>query len=233
MKSVRAACVLVLGVVLAACSQQVAGDKTVRDYAGTVPLDLSGYWERDYSRGDDVNAELGRVLNQLQRSAAYPNGSNDIRLGRNGTSDLQRRVTTILALARLADVITRVDTLTISQSEHEISVERKGDFAIFCEFYNGNAQGPASEYGNEICGWDGHQFVSRLILPDGLRVTHRFTVAPDGKNLHVGTTVSSKSSSTPFTLDRYYTQFERPSSDFNCIETLSMKRVCSTGEIEQ
>ena len=233
MNSVRAAGVLVFCVVLAACSHQAAGDKTVRSYAGAVPLDLSGSWQRDYSRGDDVNAELGRVLSQVQRSAAYPNSANDIRLGRNGTSDLQRKVTTILALARLADVITRVDTLTISQSEHEISVERKGDFAIFCEFYDGNAQGPASEYGNEICGWDGHQFVSRLILPDGLRVTHRFTMAPDGTNLHIATTVSSKSVSTPFTLDRYYTQFERPSSDFNCIETLSMKRVCSTGEIKQ
>ncbi len=229
----RAACVLVLCAMLAACSQQVAGDKTVRGYVGTVPLDLSGSWERDYSRGDDVNAELGRVLNQVHRAAATPGGSNDIRLGGNGTSNFQRRVAIVLALARLADVITRVDLLTISQSAHEISIEREGDFAIFCEFYDSVAQGPATDYGNEICGWDGHQFVSRLILPDGLRVTHRFTMAPDGENLHVATTVSSRSSSTPFTLDRYYRQFERPISDFNCIETLSMKRVCSTGEIEQ
>lgn len=233
MNSVRAACVLVLCAVLAACSQQVAGDKTVRGYHGTVPLDLSGSWERDYSLGDDVNLEVRRVLGQMQRAATDPRMSNDVRLGRNDVSYTQRKVSTMLALARLADVITRVDTLTISQSEHEISVEREGDFAIYCEFYDGVAQGPTTEYGSEICGWDGQQFVSRLMLADGLRVTHRFTMSPDGVNLRVATTVSTKSISTPFTLDRYYRLFERPASEFNCIETLSMKRVCSTGEIKQ
>ncbi len=233
MNPIRVASLLVCCTLLAACSQQVAGDKTVRGYAGTVPLDLSGSWERDYSRGDDVNVEVGKALQQIQRASANPGATNDVRLRGNNTDYSQRRVSAVLALARLADVITRVDTLTISQSEHEIIVEREGDFAIFCEFYNGAAQGPVTEYGNEICGWDESQFVSRLILPDGLRVTHRFTLAPDRKNLHVATTVSSGSTSTAFTLDRYYVQFERPSSDFNCIETLSMKRVCSTGEIRQ
>ncbi len=233
MNPIRVASLLVCCTLLAACSQQVAGDKTVRGYAGTVPLDLSGSWERDYSRGDDVNVEVGRALQQIQRASANPGATNDVRLRGSNTDYSQRRVSAVLALARLADVITRVDALTISQSEHEIIVEREGDFAIFCEFYNGAAQGPVTEYGNEICGWDESQFVSRLILPDGLRVTHRFTLAPDGKNLHVATTVSSGSTSTAFTLDRYYVQFERPSSDFNCIETLSMKRVCSTGEIRQ
>ena len=232
MNSVPAACVLVLCAVLAACSQQVAGDKTIRAYDGTVPLDLSGSWERDYSVGDDVNVEVHRALGQIQR-AAVPRTSGDIRLGRNDASYTQRKVSTLLALAQLADVITRVDTLTISQSEHEISVERKGDFAIFCEFHGGTAQGPTTEYGREICGWDGQQFVSRLILPDGLRVTHRFTMSPNGDRLRVATTVSSSSISTPFTLERYYRKFERPVSEFNCIETLSMKRVCSTGEIKQ
>ncbi len=233
MNPIRRASLLVSCVLLAACSQQVAGDKTVRGYAGTVPLNLSGSWERDYSRGDDVNVEVGRAIQQIQRASAYPGTTNDGR-PRGYNSDYSRRkVSAVLALAQLADAITRVDTLNISQSEHDIIVERKGDFAIFCEFYDGAAQGPVTEYGNEICGWDGSQFVSRLILPDGLRVTHRFTLAPDGKNLHVSTTVSSGATSAAFTLDRYYVKFERPSSEFNCIETLSMKRVCSTGEIKQ
>lgn len=233
MNSLREACLLVLCALLASCSHQVAGDNAVRGYVGTAPLDMSGFWERDYSRGDDVNAEVGRVLSQMQRATADPRMTNDVRLGSNSASISRRRLSTVLALAQLADAITRVDTLTISQSEHEISIERKGDFAIFCEFYDGIAAGPATDYGNEICGWDEQQFVSRLILPDRLRVTHRFTMAADGKNLHVATTVSSGPTSTSFTLDRYYKQFERPSSDFNCIETLSMKRVCSTGEIKQ
>ncbi len=225
--------IFVLCALLAACSQQVAGDKLILSYEGVAPLDLSGSWERDYSRGDIVSVEVDRVLRQIQRRTPDPGMPNNSRFGGSSASDSRRKISAILALAQLADMITRVDTLTISQSEHEISVERKGDFAISCEFYDGVAQGPVTEYGNEVCGWDGHQFVSRLILPDGLRVTHRFTMSADGKNMHVATTVSSSATQTPFTLDRYYTQFERPASDFNCIETLSMKRVCSTGEIRQ
>ncbi len=230
MKALRTVPILALCTLLTACSQQVAGDKLVRSYAGDAPVNLSGSWERDYSRGDIVSVEVNRVLRQIQRAAIDPRLSND-RIGAANTSDTRRKISRVLALAQLADMITQVDTLTIAQSEHQISVERKGDFAISCEFYNGVAQGPATEYGNEICGWDGHQFVSRLILPDGLRVSHRFTISTDGKSLHVATTVSSSATGTPFTLDRYYNQFERPASKFNCIETLSMKRVCSTGEI--
>ena len=231
MKALRTVHLLALCALLTACSQQVAGDKLVRSYAGDAPVNLSGSWERDYSRGDIVSVEVNRVLRQIQRAAIDPRLSND-RIGVANTSDTRRKMSRVLALAQLADLITQVDTLTIAQSEHQISVERKGDFAISCEFYNGIAQGPATEYGNEICGWDGHQFVSRLILPDGLRVSHRFTMSTDGKSLHVATSVSSSATSTPFTLDRYYNQFERPVSEFNCIETLSMKRVCSTGEIK-
>lgn len=223
--------ILALCTLLTACSQQVAGDKLVRSYAGNAPVNLSGSWERDYSRGDIVSVEVNRVLRQIQRAAIDPRLSND-RIGAANMSDTRRKLSRVLALAQLADLITQVDTLTIAQSEHQISVERKGDFAISCEFYNGVAQGPATEYGNEICGWDGHQFVSRLVLPDGLRVSHRFTMSTDGKSLHVATSVSSGGTSKPFTLDRYYNQFERPASEFNCIETLSMKRVCSTGEIK-
>jgi len=231
MRALRTGNILALCALLAGCSQQVAGDKLVRSYAGDAPVNLSGSWERDYSRGDIVSVEVNRVLRQIQRTAIDPRMTND-RISAANTSDTRRKISRVLALAQLADMITQVDTLTIAQSEHHISVERKGDFAISCEFYDSVAQGPETEYGNEICGWDGHQFVSRLILPDGLRVSHRFTISTDGKSLLVSTTVSSSATTTPFTLDRYYNQFERPASAFNCIETLSMKRVCSTGEIK-
>ncbi len=61
MTVLRMARIIVLCAVLAACSQQLAGDKLVRSYEGVVPLDLSGSWERDYSRGDIVSVEVDRV----------------------------------------------------------------------------------------------------------------------------------------------------------------------------
>jgi hypothetical protein len=63
-------------------------------------------------------------------------------------------------------------------------------------------------------------------------VTHRLTISPDGEQLRIITTVDSKKSRVPFTLSRFYRKFEAAASDFNCVETLSMKRVCSTGDLE-
>ena len=74
--------------------------------------------------------------------------------------------------------------------------------------------------------------VSHLSLPGGLRITYRFTMSADRQHLRVITTVNSKESRVPFTLQRFYTKFDRPAPAFNCIETLSMKRVCSTGELK-
>lgn len=221
---------LVLCVLLAACTPQRVLDDTIRTYEGVMPVNFSGSWERDYTRGDDLNGVLADIFYRLNRKAAqrFP---NDTRLGNPTTSISQRDVNSILALARLAEMITRPDILDITQNDYEISIARKDDFAMLCEFYDGIAKGTTSDYGTEICGWDGNQLVSHLVLPDGLIVIHRFTISENGRYLRITTTVSSSTARVPFTLSRFYMKFNRPTSEFNCIETLSMKRVCSTGEI--
>jgi hypothetical protein len=219
--------VLVLSLLIAACSQQpVVVDEMMR-FEGAMPANFSGSWERDYVLDDEVNAVLRDAYNRLTRTMPdqrYPGSAG-------ADTPTPKQMSSLLALARLAELITRPDVLTISQTEHEISIERKDDFAMLCAFYDGVAKGIENGYGTEICGWDREQLISNLVLPDGLQVTHRFTVSEDGMQLRVVTTVSSSTSRIPFTLRRFYTKFERPSSNFNCIETLSMKRVCSTGEI--
>jgi hypothetical protein len=195
---------------------------------GEMPADFSGSWERDYSRGDDVNQVLRDIYYYLSRTSA--DRAYTTRPGPVQPSS--RDMASISALARLAELITRPQVLTISQNDQEITVDRKDDFSLLCAFYDGVAKGTESDYGTEICGWDGDQLVSHLILPDGLQVTHRFTVAADRQQLRVVTTVSSNTARVPVTLSRFYRKFERLPPDFNCIETLSMKRVCSTGEIE-
>ena len=212
---------------IAACSQQPVIDNEMKHIYGALPADLSGSWERNYGRDDDINAVLRDTYNKLSRTSPDQRYPASPGMGMPSSRD----VASIMALARLAELITRPDVLTISQSEHEISIERKDDFALFCTFYNGVAQDTQSDYGVEICGWDGEQLVSNLALPDGLQVTHRFTVSEDGEQLRVVTTVSSSTLRVPFTLRRYYTKFVRPPSVLNCIETFSMKRVCTTGEL--
>ena len=221
---------LVLACLLAACSQQPTLDPEKFRYEGEMPANFSGSWERDYSRSEDVDTVLRRLYYQLSRKAQQ-NSSMDPRTGSTDVRISPRDLYSIQALARMAEMITRPDVLTISQSENEVSVARKDDFAMLCAFFDGVSKGTESIYGTEICGWDGDQLISHLTLPGGLSVTHRFTVAADGNNMRVVTTVSSTTSRLPFTLQLFYSKFERPSSEFNCIETLSRKRVCSTGEI--
>ena len=45
----------------------------------------------------------------------------------------------LVALARLAELITRPDVLTIVQDDYEIRVDRKDDFSMLCAFYDGVA----------------------------------------------------------------------------------------------
>jgi len=203
-------------------------DEQMMRVDGEMPADFSGSWERDYSRGDDVNQVLRDIYYYLSRTSA--DRAFTTRPGPVQPSS--RDMESIQALARLAELITRPQVLTISQNDQEITVDRKDDFSLLCAFYDGVAKGTDSDYGTEICGWDGDQLVSHLIMPGGLQVTHRFTVSGDRQQLRVVTTVSSSTARVPFTLSRFYNRFERLPPDFNCIETLSMKRVCSTGEIE-
>lgn len=196
-----------------------------------LPADFSGSWQRDYVRGDDVGTVLNKQIYSLSRTipdAQYPGSP-----GMPGATGLSaRKRDALIAIARLAELITRPDTLTISQNENEISVDRDEDFAIFCAFYNGESKATTTPYGNEICGWDDDNLISYLQLPDGLSVMHRFTVSEDGQQLRIITTVNSKTSPAPFSLSRFYRRYEPAESDLNCVETLSKKRVCSTGDLD-
>jgi len=199
---------------------------------GPMPTDLSGSWERDYTRGDDAYVVLGETLYQLNRRSSRAQRSLQPTVGYGADSIPGRHREAVFAMARLAEEITRLQVLTIFQNENEISIARKDDYAIFCAFYDGVAKSTESGVGTEVCGWDGDHLVSNVTLMDGLQITHRFTVSRDAKRLRVITTVTSSAAPVPFTLERFYARFEAPTSDFNCVETLSMKRVCSTGDLE-
>ena len=219
-----------LCLVIAACTQQPTRVTAVSSDQSSMPANLSGLWGRDYFRGDDVNEALNRWFQRLRRGTPDLRPAGLPELDNAGTIASSQDVNSILALARLADEITRPRYFTISQTEHEISVERENDFDISCEFYDGVAQGAKTPYGEEICGWAGDQFISRLILPGGLLVSHRFTVAPEGDELHVATTVSSRNTGMSFTLSRFYIKYEPSSPLFTCVDTLSRNRVCTTEE---
>ena len=230
MKPTRLPLAVIGACLVAGCAGQpaVVGE-AARSFEGPMPADFSGSWQRDYARGDEADQAFRDAYYELYRyipdRPAYPGAP-----GPTAPSSKDREA--LLAVARLAELITRPDELTIVQDDVEILIQRDDDFAMLCAFFDGVAKPTASGYGTEICGWDGSDLVSNLILPDGLQVVHRLTISADRSQLRVITTVASTTAKVPVTIRRFYTRFQRPSSGFNCIETLSMKRVCSTGELE-
>jgi len=193
-------------------------------FEGEMPADFSGSWARDYARGDNVNEVFQKAIWEL--------GKRRERAGQGLAMPSDRDMSTLIPIARLAEIITRPDELTIAQSEHEILVERRDDFSLQCAFYDGVAKPVESVFGNEHCGWNGNRLISVHDMPDGLQVMHRFHVSDNRRELRVITTVSSSTAPMPITISHYYWRYEKPPRKFACIETLSMKRVCSTGNLE-
>jgi len=192
-------------------------------FEGDMPADFTGFWARDYTRSDNIN--------QVLRNAYFELGKKSSRGGPAGAMASERDRLLLMPLARLVELITRPDQLTISQTEHEILVERKDDFALLCAFFDGVAKPTVSDLGKETCGWDDKRLISLNELPDGLRIVNRFEMSEDREHLRVVTTASSPTSPMPFTLNHYYWRIRKNPGRFECIETLSMKRVCSTGKL--
>jgi hypothetical protein len=153
----------------------------------------------------------------MDRGAGGPNVS----LGYGNNS-----VASLVGLARMADMITDTELLEISQEEYEIKIDREGSFALICEFYNEGPQIHDDEFGREICGWDSHQLLIKIVLPDGLTIVHRLTLARRGDKLNIATTVMSDRVSQPFTLDRVYRRYKPLPADYECEETLTRGKVC-------
>jgi hypothetical protein len=196
-------------------------------------VDFSGDWEVDYSQSDNIRDRYDMMIRELQRQAerrarggvAQSNGSAS--LGAVGSGE------SLYALARMAELITDVQLLDIEQDEIEVSVKREGSFALQCEFHAGQLHRVETPLGSELCGWDGHQLVFHVALPEGLRIIHRFTLGPEGQRLNIATTVRSQQVSYPFTINRVFNRYDPESSGIRCKQTLSRGRVCTTEEKPQ
>jgi hypothetical protein len=212
-----AACVILL-----AC----AGDPQTRPAQVGTSVDFTGSWEADYSRSETVVEQYQAMMNQLQREAQRRarQGGNQPAVGvyaMGSGADLY-------ALARMAEIITESQLLEIRQEENEITVKREGNFALHCEFYPGQLHRVETPLGDEICGWDGHQLVFSIALPEGLGIRHRLTLDSRGERLQIATTVTSSQSPYPFTVDKVYRRFDPTADGITCRQTLSRGRVCTT-----
>jgi len=194
--------------------------------------DFSGYWEMDYSDSDNIQIELDSMVRELQRRAQrQANGNMNSRSGgaiNMGGSGGYNSGPSSVGLAQMSDLITRSPLLEVSQEEYEITVKREETFALTCEFYQEGFQIRETPFGKELCGWDAHQLLFRISLPEGLSIQHRMSLGPAGQRLNIATTVISDRVSVPFTLNRVYNRYKPADTGISCELTLTRGKVCTT-----
>lgn len=206
-------------------------DLPVLDFDTPIRLDFSGSWEKDFGRSDTWEDELNRQLRirqeqaTLQRAGIGSSVAPRASLGNISLNNGSRRANNLFEMARLAEYISRQNLMEISQDREHIRIERRGEAPLMCSLDWGPMSTFSSAHGTEICGWDDQQLVFQITLPDGISIQHRFTVAADGNQLRMVTSVS-QDGSVPFNLIQAFNRYEAP-DDLNCIVTVSRGRVCS------
>jgi hypothetical protein len=194
-------------------------------------VDFSGFWELDYSDSDNIQTEVDIMVRELQRRAQRQSNGNmnsrnggAVSMGGSGYNS----GASIIGLAQMADLITRSQLLEIDQRAHEITIKREETFALGCEFYGKGFQMVETPFGKELCGWDSHQLLFRILLPEGLSIQHRLSLGPAGRRLNIATTVISDRVSYPFTVDRVYNRYSPAATGISCELTLTRGKVCTT-----
>ena len=188
--------------------------------------DFSGHWEMDYGRSDNVDRKLQSMYREWRRVQERRARGDQYRVGSSAPID-SRSFRSLVDVARLADMITDSQVLEIEQTDSDIEIRRENNFALSCVFTQGGPEVVIDELGAEVCGWDAHQLVFQIRLPDGLDIQHRLTMSKDTERLHIATRVDSRSSQ-PFTLNRFYFRFDPLPEDYSCEYTLSRGNVCQS-----
>ncbi len=206
---------------------------SVQDYPTSpvtqAPVDLSGHWELNYGRSDQVNDRLQSLAREYRREQERQQRRTELDRRRGGPvfgSTPGRSFNSVLATARLADMITRSQTIEIAQQNPLVTVHREDDFSLVCDFTEAGEELVEDSLGTESCHWVGDDLVYATRLPDGLHINYRFTLAPDTEQLRIATTVNA-AGVAPFTLNKFYYRYKPLPQNFSCKFTLSRGQVCS------
>lgn len=218
------------GVLLSGCGSSPS-KKAALQGDNTRAVNFSGSWEMDYSQSDNTQEKLDSIIREMNRQAER-RAKGNMRQGSGSGIVIDAAGTnsgsSIIGLVRLTDLITQAPLLEITQDDEQIRVKREQEFDLTCEFHPGKTHAVETPFGTEICGWNGHQLVFGLKLPDGLSMQHVMTMGAAGQKLNVATTVTSSQVSFPFTLNRVFNRFEPGDDGIRCEMTLTRGRVCTT-----
>ncbi|WP_439133350.1 hypothetical protein [Pseudomaricurvus sp.] len=213
---------LICGGFLAGC-QSPQGEIEARK---AVRTDLSGSWEMDYSLNDSVEGKLDAYFYRMRRTLSRQSDGRQLERG-SMPSIHPGTAQTVIAMAQFVERISRVQVMDIEQTYTDIRVDREGTFSLDCDFPSQGLEQTDNPFATEVCGWDGHQLVFQLRLPEGLLVQQRFSLAASGDQINVATTMMSDRAPEPFTLNRSYSRFDKRSRGYTCEQTVSKGKVCT------
>ena len=189
-------------------------------------VDFSGDWEKNYQRSDnfeivfkDYVATIQRLIKELQENRTR-NSSLNVDSGITFSRD------SIIGLAKFTEEVTRMPLLHIEQDKTSVKIDRKDDFALYCEFFDKQFSSVKNPYGTENCTWSRGQLFIQITLENGLNIVHQVTLSPDARELNITTTISSREATLPITVSNYYYRYTAPKDDYSCIQTLTRKNVC-------
>ncbi len=187
--------------------------------------DFGGHWEKDYGRSDHWEQELHRTVQQVHQQAQLQQRRGDSNPA--AISGARRQARAIISKARLAEMITRPDSMRIVQTGELVRIERPDDAPLICSTRENRQATFDNVHGSESCGWSRDQLVFDIQLAEGVSIQHRFDVDTEGETLRVLTRVSSRSSRS-FDLRHFFTRYEARSTGLECVQTLTQGQVCST-----
>jgi hypothetical protein len=218
---VRMAMTLCIFLALLGCGASTTSQPRVAD---TPIADFSGHWEVDYARSDSVQTQLNSTFRDIQRQARRQRDAAERGVTYQGPP--LGDVETILALAKMAELVTASDLLVVHQDTAFVRIDRENSFALVCDIRDG--QSSVTQLGQETCWWDGQQLHFYIELPEGLSIRHRFVRSADGALLAQRTRLTTRGTQRDFEVSRIFARFEPGNRGYQCINTLSRGRVCST-----
>ena len=215
--------IMFLMTLLVGCSTAPIEEEITRK---AMPVDMTGYWEIDFAKSDNLQDQLNAVGRKIRREAARRERLAKEGQGFAGGPLPGRR--DLLTLARLAEIITEPGLLEIIQATGRTRVKRENSFALVCETDGSAISVTTDLLGEQRCGWDDSQLFFMLTLQEGLEVTHRLSRSEEGKVLLLVTSVDTPGTRFPLVVSQFFKRYDPDNLGFRCERSLTKGKVCTT-----
>ena len=190
------------------------------------PVDMTGHWEIDFARSDNLQDQLGSIARRVQREAVRR--ARLAEEGRGYAGSPLPDQSDLVTLARLAEIITEPVLVEVIQNDARIRVKRDKSFALVCEYDGSGLSITVDTLGIQRCGWDGDQLFFVMELEEGLDVTHRLSRSDKTDMLLLVTSVETTSTRFPLVVSQYFTPYDPDALGYRCERSLTRGKVCST-----